>query len=267
MPADSCFRCFTLLVAAACAALTPPASAHDTWFERLSPAGAHQVLLALGTGDAYPLFETGVGAEYLVQPGCRGAAGDAPLLPLRNGKTALVLRAPAGAQSCWLQLTPFDIELAPDKVALYLEELNASASLRATWAAMQARGLRWQERYTKFARIDMASGAAAVPAPMAMDALLQRQGAEWQFTLLRDGNPLPGLAVELRSAAQPTGTWYRTDEQGQVRVPARPAGRWLLRAIDLRLVGAAGDRWESRFLTLAFDGSSGSPAAPVALQR
>ncbi len=244
------------------------AQAHDTWFERLSPVRPppQGAVLALGTGNQFPVLETGVGSEYLVQPTCRGAADTAALVPLRNAKSALMLRAPPGAQTCWLQMTAFDIELAPDKVAPYLDEMNASASLRASWAAMQARGLRWQERYTKHARIELTPGGATTPAPMGMDATLQRQGGELLFTVLRDGAPLPGLAVELRSAVPNAGSWHRTDEQGQLRVPEPPAGRWLLRAIDLRPAGGDANRWDSRFLTLAFDGGAGPVAAgPVAV--
>ncbi len=262
-----------LAVGTALAGAGTPALAHDTWFERLSPAGAAgPSLLALGTGNQYPERETGVGAEYLRQPGCRAAAAaagnaaapaaatpSATLVPVRNAKTALLLRAPAGMQGCWAELTPFDIELPADKVAPYLDEMNASAALRSTWASMQARGVRWQERYTKHARIELSPGGAEAPAPMGMDALLHRRDGELVFTVLRDGQPVPGLAVELRSAAPATGSWHRTDEQGRLRLPPPAAGRWLLRAIDLRPSSTHPDQWESRFLTLAFDGTA--PAA------
>ena len=249
------------------AACAPAARAHDSWFERL-PSASPQTLLLLGTGNRFPSLETGIAAEYLARQGCAGTAGVSALTALRNAKAALLLRAAAGAQTCWVQLTPFEVELAPDKVTPYLEEVNASASLRGIWAAMQARGLRWQELYTKHARIELAPAAAVAPAAgaLGMDARLQRHEGTLTFTVLRDGQPLPGLAVELRSATQALGSWYQTDDQGQLRVPALPAGRWLLRAIDLRLSSTNADSWESRFLTLAFDGGSATAAA-AALQR
>jgi hypothetical protein len=250
-------------LAAACA----PASAHDTWFQRLSPHGAATPpLLALGTGNLYPEHETGVGAEYLRQPGCHtptATAASSALTPVHNAKRALLLRAPAGAQGCWAQLTPFDIELPADKVAPYLDEMNASAALRSTWAAMQARGVAWQERYTKHARIELGPGGAETPVPMGMDALLLRRNGQLVFTLLRDGQPLPGLAVELRSATPVAGRWHRTDEQGRLQLPEPAAGRWLLRAIDLRPSSTRPDQWESRFLTLAFDGGAAAAGRGV----
>ncbi len=253
------------------AALACPAWAHDSWFER-SPGAAAQPLLLLGTGNQFPARETAIGAEYLVRQGCQGAAGGLGLSAVRYTPSALLLRAAAQAQSCWVQLTPLDIELAADKVDLYLDEMNASASLRATWAAMHQRGIRWQERYTKHARIELTPSGASAPVveqaavnglkTLGMDATLQRKAGVLTFTVLRDGQPVPGLAVELRSALPAAGTWHRTDEQGQLRVPTLPAGRWLLRAIDLRPSNSQTDQWESRFLTLAFDGGAG-PAEPT----
>lgn len=266
-------RCFrrTLGAAALLAALTCPAQAHDSWFERL-PGAAAQPLLLLGTGNLFPVRETAIGTEYLVRQGCQGAAGGVGLTAVRYTPSALLLRAPASAQSCWMQLTPLDIELPPDKVAPYLDEMNASADLRATWAAMQARGVRWQERYTKHARVELTPGGAGAPVveltavnglkTLGMDATLQRLDGRLTFTVLRDGQPVPGLAVELRSAQPASGTWHRTDAQGQLRVPALPSGRWLLRAIDLRPSSSQADQWESRFLTLAFEGG-GEPAEPA----
>lgn len=255
------------------ALLTAPALAHDTWFERLS-VGPGPVLLALGTGNQFPLRETGVGAEYLVQQGCStaGAAGTetpaaaaSALTAVRVGASALLLRGPAGAHSCWAQLQAFELEMPADKVALYLDEVNASAEQRAAWAQMQRRGLPWRERYTKSARIELGSGSpagpgsAVAPVQLALDAQLQRQPDGLLFTVLRDGQPLPGQAVELRAAlaapgaAAPTGQWHRTDAQGRLRLPLPPSGRWLLRGIDLRPSVVTADAWESRFLTLAFD--------------
>ena len=265
------FFSLNLGAAALLAALAGPARAHDSWFERLPGAGA-QPLLQLGTGNQFPARETAIGAEYLVRQGCQGAAGGMGLTAVRYTPSALLLRAPALATSCWVQLTPLDIELAADKVAPYLDEMNASAELRATWSAMLGRGVRWQERYTKHARIELTPGGASAPVveqtavngikTLGMDATLQRKGGVLTFTVLRDGQPVPGLAVELRSALPAAGTWHQTDDQGQLRVPALPAGRWLLRAIDLRPSGSQADQWESRFLTLAFDGGA-EPAEPM----
>ena len=254
-----------LSLALACAALA--VQAHDTWFEPLA-AKPGEVRLALGTGNRFPQHESGVGAEYLLRHGCRGAAvPDTPLQHQAETPTALILRAALpGAVSCWAQLAPFEIELPPTKVDVYLKEINAPATVRQAWAAMRARGVVWKERYTKHARIELRgepAGSAVPVAPVGMDmdmdvllaggAQALRPGDPLVFQVLREGRPLPGLAVELRSELSPLGIWRQTDAEGRVRLPAPLPGRWVLRGTDLRLSQADPERWESRFVTLAFE--------------
>lgn len=262
------FHPFRILLLACLGAGAAAAQAHDTWFRALSMEAGTPVL-ALGTGNRFPVQESGVGAEYLERQGCsrktardgEGSATSQLLMnPLRNDAHALILRGVAQARSCWAQLVPLDIELPADKVALYLREVQADAALRAVWADMQRRGVPWKERYTKHARIDFGTlgMSAGEPTPMAMDIVREAPGnghlnGHLGFRVLRDGQPLPGLAVEWVSASASIGIWRRTDADGRVSVPALPPGRWVLRATDLRLSTTEPDHWESRFVTLAFE--------------
>ena len=261
MQKTSFLRPAVLACALACAAAA--ACAHDTWFERSTslsdPEGG--TWLTLGTGNVYPKYDSGIDPRYLVQQGCRASRLATRLQPVRSGDEMLVLRGAPGASTCWAQLAPFDITLPTDKIALYLRELNLGPELLATWAAMQARGLPWQERYTKNARVELGAPSAA-PAPLGLDLLITdhadrpvRIGDTLTVQVLRDGQPLAGLAVELRSQVSPIGIWRRSDAQGrlQVPVPALRPGPWLLRAIDLRVATNDPDRWDSRFITLAFE--------------
>ncbi len=256
------------------------ATAHDTWFEARPSGSAQWLRLALGTGTQFPIQQIGLGIAQLRRSGCR--SGDAAPVPLQQEQDtgqALLLRARlnavgAGAGvTCWAQTQPYLIELPPDKVALYLHEIQASAALRAAWAAMQERGEPWTERYTKHARIEIDGYSAARERPSGMDldvrllgaAARPRAGDELVFQVLRDGVPLAGLAVELRSAQSPLGLWRRTDADGRVALRPPLAGRWVLRATDLR-PAAAGDavHWESRFVTLAFELGERSPPLKTA---
>ena len=97
---------------------------------------------------------------------------------------------------------------------------------------------------------------------MAMDIVWEQATATGhRFVVLRDGQPLAGLPVELQSADAAKGIWRRSDAQGRISLPALPAGRWLLRGTDLRRSDAQPDTWDSRFVTLAFDVSGVSPLA------
>ena len=248
-------------------AAAAPARAHDSWLQPV-PRGATAGLLLLGTGNRFPVFEVGIDPHYLVKPGCADAAGTRqPLDAVRNLSNSLLMRTGAAAESCWLQLTPFDVTVPPDKVPVYLDEVRPPPALLAAWAGMQARGRPWQERYTKHARIALPGPAsdigpaAAQPAPLGMDMLLAEVKADTagglpmqlRLQVLRDGQPLPALAVELVNADQPMpGTWLQTDAGGRITLPRPAAGRWLLRAVDLRLAADPPDSWDSRFVTLSF---------------
>ncbi len=259
-----------IALAASLAGASFAARAHDTWFEAMPlTAGGHRVF-SLGTGNRFPSYEFPLGFEYLVGSGCRGeGASTAPLVHVEDRPTALVVRSatplkPAAVLTCWAQLTPFDVEVPPDKIELYLREIQASPALRATWVAMKARGLPWRERYTKSARIEFGGSGLRSAMPLGMDVLLDnprwpiRAGDVLGFQVLLHGAPVAGLPVELVGNLSPLGIWRKTDAQGRVQVTVPLAGRWLLRGVDLRVSPKNRDEWESDFVALAFEVS---PAA------
>jgi hypothetical protein len=244
--------------------------AHDTWFQ--VRATASPPALWLGTGDRFPVLESRIEVEHLKRHGCashaelaaRGAAAGRPLVPV-NGPAgrqpaALTLRLPGAAAtepvSCWASLVPFDIELEPAKVEPYLKEIAAPQALRDVWAAEQAAGRPWRERFAKHARVDI-GGTAAVPVGLLLEAVplgpaTPRVGEEARFQLLYAGRPLADHPVELVSELSKVGLWRRTDAQGQIALALPLAGHWLLRSTLLRPPAQAGERWQSDFVTLAF---------------
>ena len=248
------FRCALLL-----AALASCAQAHDTWFEPLAGGGATE--LALGTGAKYPKRESGIDPVYLRRQGCRQdeTTAPTPLTALRQADDALIVAAAPGATTCWAQLTPFEIELPEDKVAVYLDEVRPPQAVLDAWAELRSRGVPWRERYTKHARIELSAPAAAQAVPIDFDIVPEggsnpaRVGSVMGLQVLRDGEPLPGQAVELRSDRTPSGFWRRTDADGRIRFAPPLPGRWIARAVDLRLSADPPDSWDSRFVTLAFE--------------
>jgi hypothetical protein len=178
---------------------------------------------------------------------------------LRYTDKATLLRSPASDASsltCWLQLAPFEFELPADRIEVYFKEIRPSAAVLATWAEMKARGLPFIEKYTKSARID---GAKAAPAPTgtAMDVLRHggepKVGRELVFQVLREGRPLADFNVELINERSAIGLWHRTDRDGRLSLKPPLPGRWLLRGTDLRVAPSDATKWESQFLTYAFD--------------
>lgn len=257
-----------LAVALAAALLSATAAGHDTWFVDQGRSERGERLLALGSGNAYPVMETAVPVQQLEQSGCLVAGGRRESLRwVMDAPQALVMRtarpvAATAGVNCWAQLAGIDIELDDAIVEPYLDEVQAPASVRERWAAQKARGLRWRERYVKHLRIDLdGEGAAALAAAavdgLGMDVRLEaarplRAGQPLRLQVLRGGRPVPGLAVELRHSDGAPGLWRRTDGAGQLEIALPDAGRWVLRATQLQPSASDPDRWESAFVTLAF---------------
>jgi hypothetical protein len=257
-----------LLVALTLAA--GPVLAHDTWFTPQPPTARGQWVLALGTGTSYPAYEVPVAARQIDHSGCLGPAvreiplrevGDpaaVPALLLRTGRPV----SPVAAASCWAQLVPIDIAIDDPTVDIYLDEIHASPAARARWATLKARGVRWQESYVKHARLEIdgdgaATATEALPG-LGMDARIEsprplRAGDPVRFQVLRDGRPLAGQPVQLRSELSPLGIWRSTDAEGRLEAVLPVAGRWILRGTDVRPAADGSDRWDSRFLTLGFE--------------
>ena len=248
-----------LCVGVAALVLAGTAAAHDTWFEPL-PNGS----LALGTGNRFPVNEIAVDDKYFVKSGCAAVDGKARSLDkLRFTDKATLLRPKnrAGAEplTCFMQLQAFDIDLPADKIEIYFKEIRPSDAALAAWADLKARGLPFRERYTKSARIDAGADASPQPTGTAMDALrisprgALTVGSEAVFQVLREGKPLPDFPVELINERSPIGLWHRTDADGRIRAKLPLPGRWLLRGTELQLSAADATRWESQFITYAFE--------------
>jgi hypothetical protein len=250
-----------------------PASAHDSWFRPLPIAESGEAVFALGTGNMFARQETPIAQQLLSSTGCSSeGARAAPMRWVADQPAAVVLRSaqPVAAKStltCWAQLKPIEVEIDDATVDIYLREINALPAMRERWAALKARGVRWQETYTKHARIEfnptpgaqlLNGGADAVAIDgLGMDIRLEspqplRVGDTLRAQLLRDGKPLAGMPVELRNNLSPVGIWRQTDAQGRLQVTVPLAAQWLLRSVDLRPAGTS-DRWDSRFVTLAFE--------------
>jgi len=250
-----------LALAAAFAGIGSAVFAHDTWFEPLAAARPGEQRLALGTGNQFPVHDSAIDPIYLRQQGCRSADAALPLTALNLTDTALLMSAPSSARSCWAQLAPFEITLPADKIAVYLNEVRPAQPVLDAWAAISARGLPWKERYTKHARIVLAGAgeAARQPSGMAMDVLLEtaaaplRTGSPLAVQVLREGQPLAGLAVEFRNDRARISLWRRSDADGRVGFQPPLPGQWVLRGVDLRLSARVPDSWDSDFITLAFE--------------
>ncbi len=262
------------LLPATLVALSGFAQAHDSWFAPLSGTDRGEAVFAFGTGNQFPVHEVTIPLQQLRTTGCRSEGlRPTPMRWVADRPTAVVLRTgrPVSATTpftCWAQLKPIEIEIDDATVEIYLKEVNATPAVRERWDALRARGVRWQETYTKHARVEVNAAQPSAPTNggadnvaiegLGMDIRLEspqplRAGDTLRAQLLRDGQPLAGLPVELRSDLSPIGFWRTTDAEGRLQLPVPLAARWLLRAVDLRPAADQPERWDSRFVTLAFE--------------
>lgn len=221
----------TVLATCAAALFTGAAWAHDSWLAR-DARGAWVFV----TGSRYPLAD----------------AGTVPARPM--------CRSRGGASACWAELPEHTIELDAALVDVYLKEIRPPQDVLDAWSSMKEAGLPWRESYRKFARIESGSAQASAlaeirrPAGQPLEIVIEGDaplapGRAVSFRVLSDGQPVKGFAVELVSAKSPLGVWQRTDGEGRIRHVLPFGGEWVLRGTWL---DRDGDRWRSRFVTLAF---------------
>ncbi|WP_198349379.1 DUF4198 domain-containing protein [Ramlibacter pinisoli] len=255
---------FRLILGWACV-VAQASWAHDSWI-RAMPGGAS---LEIGTGNRFPVMDVGVGPDNVKQSHCTDGESVVTLQAGMAGPRSLPLVPTGGLQplACWVELGALDVVIDPALVQVYFNDIQAPAATRQAWADQQARGLRWQETYRKFARIELAAAAEAQttlrlqarkPAGLPLEIVVLGEQAlaaraPLQFQVLRDGTPLADFPVEFVSARSPVGIWRRTDGQGRLRESLPFPGRWLLRGTDLRPAPGEVDRWASRFVTLAIE--------------
>jgi uncharacterized GH25 family protein len=248
-----------LLVAAATSA-----PGHDTWILpgafRVAPGAV--VRMAMTSGMDFPRPESGIEPERVFRSGLRVGGGTVPLR-LEGGKVALSLSAVApgsGVAALFVELKARTLELAPDEVEHYLEEIGATQTAGPRWRARADR--RWRESYVKLAKsyVGVGDGAdASWTAPVGFSLELMpesdptrlRRGDALAVRALLDGRPLAGLPV---GAVGPRGVLppRPTDGEGRVRFALEDAGPWLIRST--RLVEDDGREldWRSWFTTLTF---------------
>jgi hypothetical protein len=251
-------------------ALAFNAAAHDTWFMPQAAEVAGLPLLALGTGERFPRQETALDMDKVDLAACLHPDGRAvPLQWLAYRDDATLLRpaqpaAPGQRLRCWMQAQPLSITLDDAVVLRYFDEIRALPAVRDRWTAQRARGVRWQETYTKHARIEGAGpglpGLPPVEAGMPgldlqpdMPAAALRAGDRLRVRLLRDGRPLAGLPVALHNDLSPLVLWQASDADGWVTLVLPLTARWLVTSVDLRPSGRQANAWESRFASLAIE--------------
>lgn len=251
-----------------CVGLPVAVFAHDTWLlarhSQVQPGAS--VILDLTSGMAFPALDYAIKPDRVARASVRLAGKTFSIKNRNPAAHSLRFSAPLpelGIATVWVELAPKSLELTPPQVKEYLDEIGASAEIRSSWeTAAQPR--HWRETYTKHAKTFVRVGPPradpswAEPAGMTLeivpekDPTLLHPGDELPVRVLRQGKPFPSFPVGLVREGDPHGTLQHTDAAGRATFRLDRAGRWLLRATDLRRSSKPAMDWESDFTTLTF---------------
>lgn len=241
------------------------ALAHDTWI--LPASGSVRPGTALSfditSGMAFPALDHAIATDRLAAASfrLRGKTSDIP--SRAAGAHALKLTATlseSGIAVVWAESKPRFIELKPEQVKEYLEEIGAWDTVGREWQSGSSRS--WREIYTKHAKTFVAVGSAngdaswAEPVRMRLEIVPEadptrlRSKAEFSVRLLRDGLSVSDFPVGMVEAGQKTGVIRKTNSEGRVSFTSSRRGWVLIRATDLKRSDSNDADWKSDFSTL-----------------
>lgn len=258
---------FTILPALAFAVLSP-ARAHDTWLipDQFNVAPKSTITLDMTSGMEFPKLDAGPKPERVKSASCRLAGKSFEITDKSAAPNSLQFKADLaneGVATFWVKLPPRVIELTPDQVKEYLDEVDAPEALRQEWAGMKEP--RWRESYTKhpktFARVGQPPSDRSWAEPVGMfleivpekDPTALKAGDDFPVRVLKGGAPFPDFSLNAVSAGEPKGETRKTDSNGRVTFRLNKNGRWLLRGTDIRKSTQPDTDWESDFTTLTLE--------------
>ncbi len=243
--------------------------AHDTWLipEEFAVAPGAKVALDLTSGIEFPALEKGPKRDRVKAASYRLAGHVTAIEEISEGPQSLrfatEVKAP-GVAAFWVEFPPKDIELKPDQVGEYLEEIGASAQLIREWKAMSPP--RWREQYSKHQKTFVRVGEPPAndqswkePVGVALeivpeqDPTAAKAGGKFSVLVLKGGKAFPDFPLTAVAAGEKEGETVRTDKEGRATFELGKQGRWLLRGTEVRRVTRPDADWESDFTTLTLE--------------
>jgi uncharacterized GH25 family protein len=262
---------FLALVFAAALFLTAiaPALAHDTWLipARFKIAPGETAIFDLTSGMAFPALDVGPKRKRIQAVVCRLAGRTFDLNDFEAAPKSLRIKAKlpeSGIAALWVKSPPKEIELKPEQVQEYLDEIDAPATVRQQWTETKE-PKRWRESYNKhsktFIRIGDAKADASWREPVGMfleivpekDPTALRAGDDFPVKVLRDGKPFANFSLGILAEGDSKGSINKTDAAGKVSFRLDKNARWLVRGTDLRKSTKHDVDWESDFTTLTIE--------------
>lgn len=246
-----------------------PALAHDTWLipARFKIVSGETAIFDLTSGMAFPTLDVGPKRERIQAVYCRLGGRTLALKDFEAAPNSLRIKGTfpdSGVAAIWVKSPPKEIELKPDQVQEYLDEIDASSTVREQWSVGKE-PKRWRESYRKhsktFVRVGDASADKSWSEPAGMfleivpekDPTTLKAGDEFPVHVLKGGKVFSGFSLEIVAGGETKGLIKKTDDAGKVSFRLDKDGRWLLRGTDVRKSSKKDIDWESDFTTLTIE--------------
>jgi uncharacterized GH25 family protein len=241
--------------------------AHDTWIvcdPAVVPSG-RTLSVRMTSGEKFPTMETAPEMDDIAKASCRMGDVVKMLSNYKNETKSLVASGKVagddGVAVITVEFKPKTIELTPEKVSEYLEEIAAPAAVRHAYE-QDGVAAGWHETFTKHAKtyVKIGSGGDASGAlgPVGFnidflpdsDPTALKVGDTLAMKVIRGGNELESCPVGVVCGATGEAIMPRTNKSGMMLVKITSPGWWMVRTTELRRQSAG--VWESDFTTMTF---------------
>lgn len=245
-----------------------PIFAHDTWLiaDQMRVTPKTRVTLDLTSGVEFPKLEIGPKPENVPNASGRLAGRTFEITEKEPGPNSLQFKADlaeAGIAALWIKLAPRALELKPEQVKMFNDEVNAPATLQKEYDDMPE-PKHWRGTSTKnpktFVRVGDPKNDTSWKEPVGLsleivpekDPTALRAGDEFPVRVLRDGAPFAGFPLNAVTAGDKKGETQTTDSAGRATFRLTKAGRWLLRGVEAHKSTAPEMNFEATSTSLTF---------------
>jgi uncharacterized GH25 family protein len=261
-------RSFALLCFAAAFAAAETL-AHDTWLvaDQLRVAPKTTVTLDLTSGVEFPKLDVAPKRETIPNASVRLAGRTLEISDISAAPNSLQFKTElgqSGVAAIWIKLASRTLELKPEQVKMFNEEVNAPDALQKEYADMPE-PKRWRGTSTKhpktFVRVGDAKSDMSWKEPVGLfleiipekDPTALQVGDEFPVRVLRDGAPFADFPLNAVSADDKEGKTQKTDTAGRASFKVGTPGRWLLRGVEARKSTQPDMNFDAKSTTLTFE--------------
>ena len=256
-------------VAGACLFVASSALAHDTWIisDQMRVAPKITVTLDLTSAVEFPKLEVAPKPENVPNASVRLAGRTSEITEKSPAPQSLQFKtqlAEPGIAAIWIKLPSRAVDLKPEQVKMFNDEVNAPAELQKEYDDMPE-PKRWRGTSTKhpktFVRVGDPKNDTSWKEPVGLfleiipekDPTALSAGDEFPVRVMRDGAPFAGFALHAVTAGDKEGQAQKTDANGRATFQLNKAGRWMVKGVEARKSTQSDLNFEAKSTTLTVE--------------